>query len=517
MKRRFLFTKSRSCIFIFLLFSKALFAQLCSFSFSLGNDVLECPSSQINITLNGPANASSYLWDNGSTAVNRSVFNFGTYYCKASQLGSDLVVNGNFDLGNSGFTSDYSEGTGGTWGPISDPGTFLVTNDPHNAHTNFQTFNDHSGNGNMLVVNGSGNPNQSVWCQSIVVSPNTDYNFSAWVANCVVPVPLLQFSINGTPLNNVFSPPTTVGLWTQFSAQWNSGTNANAVICIVNQNISPPGNDFALDDIFFQPICTFTDSINILSKPVPTLVNAGKDTSLCEGESISLIASQGSGTSFSWTSIPTGFISTLLNPTISPTLVTTYILTSFLDGCSTNDSVDVFVKSLPIANFAAITIDSSCSSFALQLTNLSSNATSYFWDFGDGFTSIDSTPTHSYANQGSYEIKLVAKHLNCFSQKTYSLSIVFGEGIFQLANVISPNGDDKNERFFVPNECLETASVSIFNRWGVLVKKWDGLDGFWDGKIKGATAAEGVYYYIMEGTYFNGETAYQRGTISLYR
>ena len=517
MKTKLIFHLSRYLFLLFILLPKFHFAQVCSFSFSLGDDTSFCPASPINLTLSGPNSASSYLWDNGNNTINRTVTNFGTYYCKASQLGSDLVTNGNFDQGNSGFTSDYSEGTGGTWGPISNPGTFLVTNDPHIAHTNFQTFNDHSGSGNMMVVNGSGSPNQSVWCQSINVIANTDYNFSAWVANCVVPVPLLQFSINGVPLGNVFSPPTTVGLWTQFSAQWNSGNNANAVICIVNQNISPPGNDFALDDIFFQPICTYTDTFKVTQKALPSLVNAGNDTAICVGESTTLLANQGNGTSILWSSIPSGFSSSQLQPSIQPTQSTTYILTSFLDGCAKSDSVSVAVKSLPIADFTSITTDSSCSSFALQINNLSTNASSFVWNFGDGFTSTEAAPSHGYEHQGNFDIQLIATNANCSAQKTKAISITFGDGIFQLANVITPNGDDKNERFYVPSDCLETASVSIFNRWGVLIKKWDGLDGFWDGKIKGATAAEGVYYYLMEGTYYNGEMAYQHGTISLYR
>ena len=41
-----------------------------------------------------------------------------------------------------------------------------------------------------------------------------------------------------------------------------------------------------------------------------------------------------------------------------------------------------------------------------QLTNTSTDATSYFWDFGDGNTSTDPNPTHVYADTGDYVITL---------------------------------------------------------------------------------------------------------------
>ncbi len=507
----------KNWLILVLFLTKSTLAQVCTFNFSLGPDTNICIGTPINLTLAAPAGTAPYLWDNGTTGITRQVTNFGTYFCQASQLGNDVVVNGNFDNGNSGFTSDYIVGTGGTWGPISNPGTYLVTTNSTTAHSNFQSFPDHSGIGNMMVVNGSGNANQSVWCQSILVTPNTDYNFSTWVANCEVPVPLLQFSINGTPLGNIFSPPTAAGLWTQFSHIWNSGANANAVICIVNQNISPPGNDFALDDIFFQPICTFTDTLKVIAKNLPTLFTAGSDSALCVGESIVLNAEQGTADSFEWTSIPVGFSSLNLTPNVNPISSTQYIFTAYLNGCKNSDTLTITANTLPLPDFTTTTSDSSCNSYTLSISNVSSNSLNYYWEFGDGLTSTDSSPTHTYPNQGNYEIKLTASNLNCSATKTRNVNVRFSGGSFTLPNIITPNGDAFNDKFFVPSDCLERATVSIFNRWGVLIKKWEGLDGFWDGKIKGNTANDGVYYYLMEGAYPNGETTRLQGTISLYR
>ena len=57
-----------------------------------------------------------------------------------------------------------------------------------------------------------------------------------------------------------------------------------------------------------------------------------------------------------------------------------------------------------------ITYDtSSCSfPFEVEFMNTSESGITYFWDFGDGSTSTDVSPTHVYTQQGIYDVKLIA-------------------------------------------------------------------------------------------------------------
>lgn len=55
------------------------------------------------------------------------------------------------------------------------------------------------------------------------------------------------------------------------------------------------------------------------------------------------------------------------------------------------------------------------------LTNTSSNATSYEWNFGDGKTSTDKNPIHRYDGIGVYKIKLTAK--NGKKSATYTTNV----------------------------------------------------------------------------------------------
>ncbi len=167
-----------------------------------------------------------------------------------SAFAQNLIVNGDFSGGNSGFTSSY----------VSTPvntgaGEYSVRTDGSTWNGAFSSFGDHtSGTGNMMVVNGSGVVGASVWGQTgIAVTPNTDYYFSAWITSVFPASPAtLQFSLNGSPLGSVIQASPGTPDWTQFYATWNSGANTSIDLGIVNLNTAFGGNDFALDDLEFS-------------------------------------------------------------------------------------------------------------------------------------------------------------------------------------------------------------------------------------------------------------------------
>lgn len=228
----------------------------------IGPDSLIC-SGEV-ITLDAGAGFDTYLWSNGATSQSINVGTAATYSVDVSALLGDLIVNGDFESGNTGFSTQYVPGTGGAWGLLSNPGQYAITTSPSLAHNNFTPCGDHTtGAGNMLVVNGSSVPNTSVWCQSVSVSPNTDYDFSCWVSNALTDpnVGVLQFYVNGVAIGSVFSPTVVGCQWVQYSDSWNSGALTSADLCIVNQSIAGSGNDFCLDDISFGPTCIASDTM----------------------------------------------------------------------------------------------------------------------------------------------------------------------------------------------------------------------------------------------------------------
>lgn len=49
------------------------------------------------------------------------------------------------------------------------------------------------------------------------------------------------------------------------------------------------------------------------------------------------------------------------------------------------------------------------------------------------------------------------------------------------------------------------------------MKRWDTIEGFWDGKINGTPAPTGVYVYLLNAYFLSGERKQKKGTITLYR
>lgn len=309
---------------------------------NLGPDTTLCTGQTITLNAASGGSYDNYKWNNNSTSATRVVTSAGTYSVRAGKLGGNQIVNGDFESGNTGFTTDYGPGTGGTWGPLSNPGTYAITNNPNAVHTNFFSCSDHTPapGTQMMVVNGAGTPNTNVWCQNVPVQANTDYQFGAWVSNATNDpnVAQLQFYINGSPLGTQFSTSTIGCTWQQFFQVWSSGGNSSAQICIVNQNTNGGGNDFMLDDITFKPICYSYDTIVVSYSTYP-VVDLGNDTTLCIGDSLVLDA-QNAGDSYLWSDGSTN--QTL---TVSTSGTVTVTVTN-PDQCARTDQINIAIENL---------------------------------------------------------------------------------------------------------------------------------------------------------------------------
>lgn len=253
----------------------------------------------------------------------------------------NMVVNGDFELGNIGFSSDYLISTN-----LYPEGNYAVGPSAKTYHNNFYGFG-HQGSGNFMVVNGAPVPGTKVWCQTIVVVPNTNYNFSTWISSVHPSNPaLLQFSINDIQIGDIFQAPGSTNNWQEFFVNWNSGNSTTATICIENMSTIRAGNDFGIDEISFAPCLPY----NINNRPT-----AGLDTLICSGESIAL--GYGNPTGFDITWGPDSLFSDpnqlfqeieFLN---EDSVIKTFTLTLNTDsaglGCLAQESITVQVLPLP--------------------------------------------------------------------------------------------------------------------------------------------------------------------------
>ncbi len=171
--------------------------------------------------------------------------------------GENIIENGDFEDGASGFTTDYELGSFSCFGLgfLDCEGTYGVIDDPSLGHANFAACSDVEGGGNMMVVNGASSL-QEIWCQEVCVEVGANYLFNAWATSVNAASPAqLQFSIDGNLIGNLFSLTSNLCDWEEFEAEWGSDASTTIEICVTNQNTAASGNDFALDNIGFYQVC----------------------------------------------------------------------------------------------------------------------------------------------------------------------------------------------------------------------------------------------------------------------
>jgi hypothetical protein len=158
-----------------------------------------------------------------------------------------LLLNADFSAGNSGFISSYLNND---FDCLPDR-QFTVGKDPGACHPLWGHFGDHTtGDGLMLIVNGSGVPGTDLWSETVDVDQNTLYTLSLWVASSFPLSPAeLTWLIDGSPIGAPFTASSTAGLWQRVEQSWQSGSATSVTLSLRDLNTTFFGNDFALDDL----------------------------------------------------------------------------------------------------------------------------------------------------------------------------------------------------------------------------------------------------------------------------
>lgn len=95
------------------------------------------------------------------------------------------------------------------------------------------------------------------------------------------------------------------------------------------------------------------------------------------------------------------------------------------NGCADIALDTVVVYTMPVAYFEA-TPDSGASPLEVDFSNLSENAATYYWDFGNGDTSTDFEPIETFENDVdmTYEVQLIAENGFCSDTVTRTIEVI---------------------------------------------------------------------------------------------
>jgi gliding motility-associated-like protein len=254
-----------------------------------------------------------------------------------------------------------------------------------------------------------------------------------------------------------------------------------------------------------------TDIVVVNVKPLPVINFSSSAVSGCAPLCVTFndltTISSGSISGWNWTIDGTTY--NTQNPTHCFASAGVYSVTlsdtsNFQCESSFTISNMIAVSAMPDAEFIYGPQPASINYPEIQFTDMSLNASSWSWNFGDSLNLTDNysnsvSPSHTYSDIGQYCIKLTVTNTPaCVDSVTHCL-IIEPDFTLYIPNAFSPNGSGLNDEFFVKGENIDKFDMKIYNRWGNLIFSTTDINEHWKGTVKGGSeiAPVDVYVYVI--------------------
>jgi gliding motility-associated-like protein len=259
--------------------------------------------------------------------------------------------------------------------------------------------------------------------------------------------------------------------------------------------------------------CTDNDTIYIKVLQMP-LVDIGPD--ICSTDPVVLDAGN-PGFEYQWTDgdgNPIGNTQTITASSSGNYNVAVAELLGY--GCDVNDVISVRVIPEPIITLGPDSTICQHQSIELEVhgvgIDLSQYDYTYYW-----YPTFETTPYTVQAWLPEGTIPFIISVTGCTTvSDTLNLTVNICD--LTIPNIITPNGDNLNDNFKVPNlEYYPNSQLIIYNRWGRKVYESSNYQNDWNGE----KCSDGVYYFILQvnfGNTGNGEKVEEHnGTLTILR
>jgi PKD repeat protein len=247
--------------------------------------------------------------------------------------------------------------------------------------------------------------------------------------------------------------------------------------------------------------------------PAPTASFSLSGNAGCAPYTVSFTNNSVNGVTYYW-NFGDGDTSMLSNPSHTYEIPGTYNVTLVVSGGGIcNDTLEltsaVTVYQTPVADFTSDYFNITDPDGQIQFTNLSTGATTYDWDFGDGNTSTLENPINNYLENGDFDVMLIATSgAGCSDTIIQTVEVELMKGLYMPNAMIV--GGDGDFGFFLPKGAgIATYQCMIFDKWGNLLwetsKLVDGkpVEG-WDGRYNGVVVPQGAYIWKADATFMDG-------------
>ncbi len=274
-------------------------------------------------------------------------------------------------------------------------------------------------------------------------------------------------------------------------------------------------SDGVCTDTFFQRVLVTYDTLHITGAEL-----------LCAGDTTQLFVTDpapGPQPSYQWQ--PVNQIISGANtasPLVSPSQNTTYIVTATnASGCVTTDSIQVTITStLPSVNITATpdTITYGDTS-QLNLTSVS-NLSSYQWTPNSTLSAFNILNPVAFPKFTTSYFAQVSDSHGCKRSDTITVYVIHtpcSEANLYIPDAFTPNGDGKNDVFYVRGNGITSIYFAVYDRWGQKIFETKNINQGWDGTYNGKQMDVAVFGYYAEGTCISGEKFIKKGNVTLLR
>ena len=185
-------------------------------------------------------------------------------------------------------------------------------------------------------------------------------------------------------------------------------------------------------------------------------------------------------------------------------------------GCTDSLIKLINIDLNPIADYSFYTSNPIDFDSLVYFTNLSENAISFKWSFGDSSFSDLANPVHIYQKSGVFDVQLTVSDSNlCIDSVIKQIAIKLNFN-FYIPNSFTPNGNLINDSFGPVGDIFRNCKrykFSIYNRWGERIFFSNNVSEKWDGE----NAQSGLYLWHLEIEDSVGEIMKRNGEVNLYR
>lgn len=194
------------------------------------------------------------------------------------------------------------------------------------------------------------------------------------------------------------------------------------------------------------------------------------------------------------------------------------------NGCSFDTTV--FVPEInPVNALFTANPQTGTEPLFVDFNNQSTNANNFIWLVDNSPFSNSFNTTYTFDSSGVYTVTLIAYNNLPQCADTFSLHIIVYDSLMvQIPNVFTPNNDGVNDVFSIKVEGAKEISVSVYNRWGILLTEYSNtitvspaIIDLWDGRTtSGEKVSDGVYFYVINVTDMQDKQYKYNGTIHVF-